>query len=97
MLLTDGVQTGTPGAELAAAERVRAAGVRLYTVGLGADADGPTLVAMAGESGRYYHAPGAAELEGVYRAIARDVACPAEGLWGHGGQGGGDRRRAAAR
>lgn len=81
VLLTDGQQTGGPAAALAAADQVRAAGVRLYTIGLGADVDGATLAAMAGGGGRYRYAPDSGALAAIYAEVARDIQCPAEGLW----------------
>ena len=62
ILLTDGLQTGTPGEELRAAAEVRDAGVRLYTIGLGSDVDETALKTMAGDESRYYHAPDSADL-----------------------------------
>jgi Mg-chelatase subunit ChlD len=83
ILLTDGVHTGTPGEELRAAAEVRAAGVRLYTIGLGADADGATLREMAGADARSHFAPDSADLARIYGEIARDILCPAPagGFW----------------
>jgi len=83
ILLTDGVQTGTPGEELRAAEEVRAAGVRLYTIGLGADADAAALREMAGDASRYHFAPDSANLARIYAEIASDILCPAPagGFW----------------
>jgi hypothetical protein len=83
ILLTDGVQTGTPGEELRAAAEVRAAGVRLYTIGLGADVDAATLREMAGDDARYHFAPDSADLARIYAEIASDILCPAPagGFW----------------
>jgi Mg-chelatase subunit ChlD len=83
ILLTDGVQTGTPGEELRAAAEVRAAGVRLYTIGLGADVDAATLREMAGDAARYHFAPDSADLARIYAEIASDILCPgpAGGFW----------------
>lgn len=82
ILLTDGLQTGTPGEELRAAEEVRDAGVRLYTIGLGADVDETALKTMAGDESRYYHAPDSADLAKIYAEIAEDLMCPGKELWG---------------
>jgi Ca-activated chloride channel family protein len=79
VLLTDGQQTGGPQAALDAAAQLRLSGVTLYTIGLGADVDAATLVAMAGGPERYRHAPDAAALADVYAELARDIQCP--GLW----------------
>jgi Mg-chelatase subunit ChlD len=81
MLLTDGVQTGTPGEELRAAAEVRAAGVRVYTIGLGADVDDATLRSIAGDRERYFFAPDSGDLANIYGEIARDLMCPGADLW----------------
>jgi Mg-chelatase subunit ChlD len=82
ILLTDGLQTGTPGEELRAAAEVPDAGVRLYAIGLGEDVDEAALKAMAGDHERYYFAPDSADLARIYREIAVDLMCPGEELWG---------------
>jgi len=82
ILLTDGVQTGTPGEELRAGEEVRAAGVRVYTIGLGADVDAATLRTIAGADERYYFAPDSGDLARIYSEIAKDLMCPGVDLWG---------------
>ncbi len=82
VLLTDGIHTGTAGAEVAAAAQVREARVRLYTIGLGADVDEPTLREMAGDPARYYFAPDSSHLARIYGEVARDIDCPAERFWG---------------
>jgi Mg-chelatase subunit ChlD len=82
IMLTDGVQTGTPGEELRAGEEVRAAGVRVYAIGVGADVDGATLRTIAGDDIRYYFAPDSADLARIYAEIARDLMCPGVDLWG---------------
>ena len=82
ILLTDGVQTGTPGEELRAAEEVHDAGVRVYTIGLGADVDEVTLREIAGADERYYFAPDSGDLARINGEIARDLMCPGVELWG---------------
>ena len=82
ILLTDGLQTGTPGEELRAAEEVRDAGIRLYTIGLGSDIDETALTTMAGDDSRYYRAPDSADLAAIYEEIAQDLRCPGKRLWG---------------
>ncbi len=83
ILLTDGVQTGTPDEELRAAAELREAGVRLYTVGLGADVDAAALREMAGDDTRYHFAPGSGAVLRIYEEIAGDILCPAPpgGFW----------------
>jgi Ca-activated chloride channel family protein len=78
VLLTDGVQTGTPGADLRAAAEVRDAGVRVYAIGLGADVDEGALRSIAGTEERYYFAPDSSDLERIYGEIARDLMCPGQ-------------------
>jgi Mg-chelatase subunit ChlD len=82
VLLTDGIHNGEPGAEQRAAEEVRAAGVRLYVIGLGADVDAEALLRMAGDARRYFFAPDSSDLAGIYADIARDIVCPNVGFWG---------------
>ena len=82
VLLTDGLHTGVPGEELEAASVVRAAGVRLYTIGLGAEVDETALETMAGDDSRYFHAPDSDDLARIYAEIAQDVLCPGKDLWG---------------
>jgi uncharacterized protein YegL len=82
ILLTDGVQTGTPGEETRAGEEVRASGVRVYTIGLGADVDAATLRTIAGADERYYFAPDSGGLARIYGEIAKDLMCPGVDLWG---------------
>jgi Mg-chelatase subunit ChlD len=82
VLLTDGVQTGTPGEEIRAAAEVRAVGVRLYAIGLGDDVDEATLRTMAGSDERYYFAPDSGDLARIYSEIAQDLMCPGVDLWG---------------
>jgi Mg-chelatase subunit ChlD len=82
VLLTDGIHTGTPGAELLAAREVRDAPIRLYTIGLGFDVDESTLIEMAGDKSRYFFAPTSSHLTTIYSEVARDIDCPAEEFWG---------------
>lgn len=84
VLLTDGVQTGGPAAALAAAEQANEVGLTLYTIGLGADADGPTLVTMATDPSRYRFAPDSADLAAIYADIASEIRCPGAGRWPRG-------------
>jgi Mg-chelatase subunit ChlD len=83
ILLTDGLQTGTPGEEMRAAAEVRNAGVRLYTIGLGSDVDRTALKTMAGDESRYFYAPDSADLASIYAEIAQDLMCPGKELWGY--------------
>lgn len=69
VLMTDGrPSTDTTLAEAAAA---RAAGVTLYTIGLGSDLDAALLRLVAGADDRYFDAPSEAGLSRVFTRIAR--------------------------
>jgi len=76
ILLTDGrPDAGTAGDALAAADRARAAGVAVFTIGLGADVDGALLARVAGDPIRYAFAPDAGDLERIYRQLAGGIPC----------------------
>jgi len=76
VLLTDGNQSGTGlDTVFAAADAARAGGITLFTIGLGPSADRQALERVAGDPARFYFAPTEAELEAIYRAIARDIPC----------------------
>jgi Mg-chelatase subunit ChlD len=97
VLLTDGLPNGVPpgpgGTQeetvLAVAERARAAGLRLYTIGVGqADAADPAyrlnaalLRAVASQPDMYYETVDAAELAAIYAGIAYTLGCPPEANW----------------
>jgi hypothetical protein len=76
VLLSDGLPTG--GSERAtddAAAAVRAAGISMYTIGLGADADADLLARMVSGEGRYLFAPTPGDLEAVYRKVVESLPC----------------------
>jgi len=80
ILLTDGEPTGTtPEAVQAAAERAKADGLLVFTIGLGADVDAALLEAVASRSDWYYPAPDARDLAAIYGRIA--YAIPCRGMW----------------
>lgn len=81
VLLTDGRQTGDPQPVRDIAAEIRAAGVFIYTIGLGAEVDEALMVAVAGDAARYHHAPDSAELRAIYADVARDILCPSEQFW----------------
>jgi Mg-chelatase subunit ChlD len=87
VLLTDGLPNRVPtpspaGSQedtvLAVAARAKAAGVRLFTVGLGArtDIDAALMAAMATAPELFFYAPDAEELADIYSQIAYTIACP---------------------
>lgn len=81
VVVTDGRQPDET-ATLALAEGLRADGVVLYAVGLGADVDLPFLVRITGDPDRARQAPSPADLASIYRAVAGEVPCPPSAYWG---------------
>jgi fibro-slime domain-containing protein len=79
---SDGLYNGTTPAEiLLLAERLRRAGVEIWTVGLGSEIDRELMRQIAGESGRYLEAPEAEALAGIYAALVERLTCPASSHW----------------
>ena len=74
ILITDGSPNlPSPDPKSAArrsAATAKLAGTELFTIGLGSDADGDLLTAVATDPAHYYYAPGAGDLDQVYTAIA---------------------------
>lgn len=76
IVLTDGRPTGTTDDAVAAtAADLRAAGVRVYAIGLGADVDAGLLVRVASGPDQLVLTPDAEDLARIYTAIARDLPC----------------------
>lgn len=76
VLLTDGQSDGgTADAARAEARALRAAGAAVFTIGLGANADGALLGELAGDLARYHYAPGADALRDIYRSLAWSLPC----------------------
>jgi Mg-chelatase subunit ChlD len=77
VLVTDGHQTGPGGnaAVRAVADQIRAADIKLITVGLGSDVDEALLREIATSPELYFPAPNAEELKDIYREIARVIPC----------------------
>lgn len=83
VVLTDGQGTDEdPGAAQRAADGAKAAGITLYTVGLGQDVDLSALRALASGPDHCFLAPDAAELAAIYRGIAGVLPCAGEAFWG---------------
>ena len=83
VLLTDGRSNPRPAAEaVARAGEAKAAGVTVFTIGLGADVEADALAAIASRPGYFYLAPDGEALADIYRAIAVELPCPAGALWG---------------
>jgi Mg-chelatase subunit ChlD len=76
ILLTDGLPSQTsPAAVRASASAARAAGMEIFTIGLGADVDPQLLADIASAPDHVHLAPGGDDLDLIYRAIARTIPC----------------------
>ena len=64
------------------AGEAKAAGVVIYTIGLGADVEAEALAEIASRPEGYYPAPEAGALAGIYAQIAVALPCPAGAFWG---------------
>jgi Mg-chelatase subunit ChlD/sugar lactone lactonase YvrE len=76
ILLTDG--RPTPGTEVDVIKRARearAAGIQLFTIALGADADPVLLTLVTNNLSRSFRAPNADQLRDIYTSIAGQVLC----------------------
>ncbi len=73
VLLTDGRDTVGTDSPVAAAARLLASGVQIYTIGLGTDVDDDLLRLIASGPDKYFPAPAPAELFPIYREILRLV------------------------
>jgi uncharacterized protein YegL len=77
ILLSDGVQA--PGAEAnvaVEADAAKAAGILVFTIALGSDADQALLRSVATSPSHAYVAPTAADLAAIYARIAVAIPCP---------------------
>jgi hypothetical protein len=95
ILLTDGLPNQVPYAEdgtvettvLRAAEAAKAAGIDVYTVGVGRaggarpEINEDLLRAAASLPSMYYHAPEAEQLAGIYRELVRVLPCGGSRYW----------------
>ncbi|HQZ71120.1 MAG TPA: VWA domain-containing protein [Anaerolineae bacterium] len=76
ILLTDGRQEAGLEADAATAARtLKARGVTVYAIGLGADADAALLRAIASDPARYLASPDTSDLAGLFAAILRAEVC----------------------
>ena len=76
LLLTDGLPTaGTADEASEAASAARRLGIDLWAVGLGGDADPAFLRQLTGSAGRVRVAPGARDLEAVFKQVAGALTC----------------------
>jgi Mg-chelatase subunit ChlD len=83
IVLTDGrANPSTPHDAVVEAERAKAAGVTVFTIGLGDDLDLEALRAMASRPEYFFLSPTGDDLERIYAEIAVIIPCPPEGFWG---------------
>lgn len=83
ILMTDGrPDAGTSDAIRAAAARLKALGVVIYTIGFGSDVDPVLLIEIATSPSTYLQAPDAAALAGIYAQVAGELPCPGGVVWG---------------
>ncbi|MEO8085159.1 MAG: VWA domain-containing protein, partial [Ardenticatenales bacterium] len=83
VLLTDGRSNPRPASEaVTRAEVAKAAGVSVFTIGLGAELDVEALAAIASSPRAFFRAVDAAALDAIYRDIARELPCPPGAFWG---------------
>jgi len=76
VLLTDGRANPVPvDAAVAEAAAAKAAGVVVFTIGLGEDLDAAALAAMASAPEGFLHAPDAEDLAAAYAEVARSIPC----------------------
>lgn len=84
VLLTDGRGNPEPiETAVAEAEAAKAAGVTVFTIGLGEDLDADGLAAMASSAESFLRAPDGEDLAQAYAQVARSIPCPAS-AWGGG-------------
>lgn len=77
VLLSDGRQDQGVDEARAVGQQARAAGVEVYTIGLGGDVDADLLRELAMDAGHYVPAANAADLAAVYAQVAgRLTGCP---------------------
>lgn len=83
VLLTDGRSNPQPAGEaLARAAEAKAAGVVVFTIGLGEDLDADVLLAMSSRPEYAFRTSDAEALAEIYSAIAVALPCPADAFWG---------------
>jgi Mg-chelatase subunit ChlD len=83
VLLTDGRSNpSTPAEAIASADAARRDRIDIYVVGLGADLDLATLQRIAGSPNRFFRAPSAADLAGIYARLIQRIPCDGSRYWG---------------
>lgn len=75
IVLTDGRQSGDTADVLRAAAELHAAGVKVYSIGLGHDVDAALLRQVASSPQGYHASPTTEELTGITRQITAELRC----------------------
>jgi Mg-chelatase subunit ChlD len=75
VVLTDGLQAGDSEPVTAVSQSLKAAGARIYAIGLGAAVDEKLLQAVASSPDRFYSSPSTVELGRIYAEISQRLAC----------------------
>ena len=76
LLLTDGIPNGANvSTTLAEANAAKAAGITIYTIGLGTDIDEVLLKQIASSPDQFYFSPEMANLDSIYQQIADIIRC----------------------
>ncbi|HQZ72255.1 MAG TPA: VWA domain-containing protein, partial [Anaerolineae bacterium] len=80
---TDGRSNPRPVADAEASAAVaKAAGVMVFTIGIGDDLDAEALAKIASRPEFFFRALDAEVLSEIYRAIAVSIPCPPDSFWG---------------
>jgi Mg-chelatase subunit ChlD len=83
VVLTDGrANPDSPDLAVQTGRAAAAHGIAVFTIGLGNEVDIDALERMASQAAYFYRAPKAEDLEGIYKAIAVAIPCPAGRFWG---------------
>ncbi len=82
VLLTDGLPSeNSAAATIEQGRLLRAAGITVFAIGLGADVDAGLLTDVAGSPARYFEAPNQDDLTSIYSDIAGALPCPGGVVW----------------
>lgn len=73
IVLSNGKNNAGPDPVIQAANQAKQAGTRIFTIGVGADADEDTLIPAASSPDDYYFAPTSGDLADIYAKIAGGV------------------------
>jgi Mg-chelatase subunit ChlD len=83
VILTDGLSNPRPASDaVVIATDAKAAGIAVFTVGLGAVLDEAALAQMASHPGAFFRTLNASDLARIYAEIAGEIPCPPHVFWG---------------